>query len=62
LRRRSAVNERRRVNIREAQRETELFLRKARAAWRVSTRRFPELRFAFLEGGVGWASQLFGDR
>jgi predicted TIM-barrel fold metal-dependent hydrolase len=25
------------------------------------TRRFPQLRFAFLEGGVGWASQLFGD-
>ena len=25
------------------------------------TRRFPELHFAFLEGGVGWASQLFGD-
>jgi hypothetical protein len=25
------------------------------------TRRFPELRFAFLEGGVGWACQLFGD-
>src|SRR6266566_455660 len=25
------------------------------------TRRFPELRFAFLEGGVGWAGQLFGD-
>jgi len=25
------------------------------------TRRFPELRFAFLEGGVGWASQLFSD-
>ena len=25
------------------------------------TRRFPELRLAFLEGGVGWASQLFGD-
>jgi predicted TIM-barrel fold metal-dependent hydrolase len=25
------------------------------------TRRFPELNFAFLEGGVGWASQLFGD-
>jgi hypothetical protein len=25
------------------------------------TRRFRELRFAFLEGGVGWASQLFGD-
>ena len=25
------------------------------------TRRFPELRFAFLEGGVGWATQLFGD-
>jgi predicted TIM-barrel fold metal-dependent hydrolase len=25
------------------------------------TRRFPELRWAFLEGGVGWASQLFGD-
>jgi hypothetical protein len=25
------------------------------------TTRFPELRFAFLEGGVGWASQLFGD-
>jgi predicted TIM-barrel fold metal-dependent hydrolase len=23
------------------------------------TRRFLELRFAFLEGGVGWASQLF---
>src|SRR5687767_4905300 len=25
------------------------------------TRRFPDLRFAFLEGGVGWACQLFGD-
>src|SRR3982751_2744505 len=25
------------------------------------TRRFSELRFAFLEGGVGWACQLFGD-
>jgi len=25
------------------------------------TRRFPRLRFAFLEGGVGWACQLFGD-
>jgi hypothetical protein len=25
------------------------------------TRRFPELRLAFLEGGVDWASQLFGD-
>jgi predicted TIM-barrel fold metal-dependent hydrolase len=25
------------------------------------TRRFPELRFAFLEGGVGWGSQLWGD-
>src|SRR6267142_4507124 len=25
------------------------------------TRRFPNLRFAFLEGGVGWACQLFGD-
>ena len=25
------------------------------------TRRFPELRFAFLEGGVGWAAQLWGD-
>ena len=25
------------------------------------TRRFPKLRFAFLEGGVGWAVQLFGD-
>ena len=25
------------------------------------TRRFPELRFAFLEGGVGWACQLFTD-
>ena len=25
------------------------------------TRRFPGLRFAFLEGGVGWACQLFGD-
>ena len=25
------------------------------------TRRFPGLRFAFLEGGVGWATQLFGD-
>jgi hypothetical protein len=24
-------------------------------------RRFPGLRFAFLEGGVGWACQLFGD-
>ncbi len=25
------------------------------------TRRFPALRWAFLEGGVGWAAQLFGD-
>src|SRR5207245_398256 len=25
------------------------------------TRRFPQLNFAFLEGGVGWAAQLFGD-
>lgn len=25
------------------------------------TRRFPELRFAFLEGGVAWGAQLFGD-
>jgi predicted TIM-barrel fold metal-dependent hydrolase len=25
------------------------------------TRRFPDLRFAFLEGGVGWACMLFGD-
>jgi predicted TIM-barrel fold metal-dependent hydrolase len=25
------------------------------------TRRFPKLRFAFLEGGVGWGCQLFGD-
>jgi predicted TIM-barrel fold metal-dependent hydrolase len=25
------------------------------------TRRFPELRFAFLEGGVGWGAQLWGD-
>src|SRR5579871_2520571 len=25
------------------------------------TRRFPDLRFAFLEGGVGWACQLFAD-
>jgi predicted TIM-barrel fold metal-dependent hydrolase len=25
------------------------------------TRRFPKLRFAFLEGGVGWACQMFGD-
>ena len=25
------------------------------------TRRFPELRFAFLEGGVGWAANLFSD-
>jgi predicted TIM-barrel fold metal-dependent hydrolase len=25
------------------------------------TRRFPQLRFAFLEGGVGWASSLLGD-
>ena len=25
------------------------------------TRRFPELRFAYLEGGVGWGCQLFGD-
>ncbi|MGD9615117.1 MAG: amidohydrolase [Alphaproteobacteria bacterium] len=25
------------------------------------TRRFPQLRFAFLEGGVGWGAQLFGD-
>ncbi|MBV9862658.1 MAG: amidohydrolase family protein [Alphaproteobacteria bacterium] len=25
------------------------------------TRRFPNLRFAFLEGGVGWGVQLFGD-
>ena len=25
------------------------------------TRRFPQLRFAFLEGGAGWGAQLFGD-
>lgn len=25
------------------------------------TRRFPQLRFAFLEGGVAWGAQLFGD-
>ncbi len=25
------------------------------------TRRFPDLRFAFLEGGVGWGCQLFCD-
>ena len=25
------------------------------------TKRFPELRFAFLEGGVGWACRLFSD-
>ncbi|MBT4940628.1 MAG: amidohydrolase family protein [Rhodospirillaceae bacterium] len=25
------------------------------------TRRFPELNFAFLEGGAGWASQLYND-
>ena len=25
------------------------------------TRRFPELRFAFLEGGVSWACTLFAD-
>jgi predicted TIM-barrel fold metal-dependent hydrolase len=25
------------------------------------TRRFPQLSFGFLEGGVGWAAQLFGD-
>ena len=25
------------------------------------TRRFPELRFGFLEGGVGWGCQLFAD-
>ncbi len=25
------------------------------------TRRFPQLRFAFLEGGVGWASMLYAD-
>jgi predicted TIM-barrel fold metal-dependent hydrolase len=25
------------------------------------TRRFPDLRFGFLEGGVGWACQLFAD-
>jgi predicted TIM-barrel fold metal-dependent hydrolase len=25
------------------------------------TRRFPTLRFAFLEGGVGWACMLYGD-
>lgn len=25
------------------------------------TRRFPKLRFAFLEGGVGWGCQMFGD-
>jgi hypothetical protein len=31
------------------------------AAWRAHTRRFPELLFAFLKGGVGWPSQLFGD-
>jgi predicted TIM-barrel fold metal-dependent hydrolase len=27
----------------------------------VVTRRFPGLNFAFLEGGVGWASQLYND-
>ncbi len=48
--------------IPEAERQAELFLLKAREAWRAPTRRFPELRFEFLEGGVGWASQLFGDR
>ena len=25
------------------------------------TRRFPDLKFAFLEGGVGWACQLYAD-
>ena len=25
------------------------------------TRRFPQLRFAFLEGGAGWGAQLWGD-
>ena len=25
------------------------------------TRRFPDLRFGFLEGGVGWGCQLFAD-
>ena len=25
------------------------------------TRRFPQLRFGFLEGGVGWGCMLFGD-
>lgn len=25
------------------------------------TRRFPDLKFAFQEGGVGWACQMFGD-
>jgi predicted TIM-barrel fold metal-dependent hydrolase len=25
------------------------------------TRRFPDMNFAFLEGGVGWAAQLFAD-
>jgi hypothetical protein len=25
------------------------------------TRRFSDLRFAFLEGGVGWACTLLGD-
>src|SRR5207249_7864996 len=25
------------------------------------TRRFPEINFAFLEGGVGWACTLFAD-
>jgi predicted TIM-barrel fold metal-dependent hydrolase len=25
------------------------------------TQRFPKLKFAFLEGGVGWACQLYGD-
>src|SRR5581483_11623210 len=25
------------------------------------TRRFPTLKFGFLEGGVGWACQLLGD-
>jgi hypothetical protein len=29
--------------------------------WARITRRSPELRFAFLEGDVGWAGQLFGD-
>jgi hypothetical protein len=34
---------------------------RAKAIFLGVTRRVPQLRFIFLEGAVGWASQLFGN-